>query len=85
VEDTQWCEIEVEDNGKGFTTELKQNGRAFEHFTRYRPTEKLPPGTGLGLAIVKQRVDAHGGTVEIVDAPGACIRIRLPRWKKEAQ
>jgi signal transduction histidine kinase len=37
-------------------------------------------GTGLGLAIVRDLVQAHGGSVRIVDASaGAHFRIELPR------
>ena len=37
-------------------------------------------GLGLGLAIVKQAIEAHAGTVELTNRPGAgCrFRVRLP-------
>jgi len=34
-------------------------------------------GSGLGLAIVKEVMDAHGGRVEIDDAPGGGSTFRL--------
>ena len=38
-------------------------------------------GAGLGLAIVYESIKAHGGTIEVGDAPsgGARFEIRLPR------
>jgi two-component system, OmpR family, sensor kinase len=38
-------------------------------------------GTGLGLAIVASLVAAHGGSVDLVTAPGegATFAVRLPR------
>jgi two-component system sensor histidine kinase GlrK len=37
-------------------------------------------GTGIGLSVVLEFVNAHGGTIEIVDNeyPGAHFRIRMP-------
>ena len=37
-------------------------------------------GTGIGLSVVMEFVQAHGGTIELVDGvhPGAHFRIRLP-------
>ena len=37
-------------------------------------------GTGIGLSVVLEFVNAHGGTVEIVDGeyPGAHFRITMP-------
>ena len=37
-------------------------------------------GTGIGLSVVTEFVQAHGGTIELVDGvhPGAHFRIRLP-------
>ena len=37
-------------------------------------------GTGIGLSVVREFVQAHGGTIEIVDGqfPGAHFKVRLP-------
>jgi signal transduction histidine kinase len=36
-------------------------------------------GSGLGLAIVREVVDAHGGSVDVVNVRGGCrFELRLP-------
>jgi signal transduction histidine kinase len=40
---------------------------------------KGQPGSGLGLAIVREVMDAHGGTVDVVNISGGCrFDLRLP-------
>jgi two-component system OmpR family sensor kinase len=73
--------VEVADEGPGLTPE--QSERVFERFYRADPARSRRSGntgTGLGLAIVAALVAAHGGTVEVVSAPGAgaTFRVRLP-------
>lgn len=70
-----WLVVEVEDNGPGIPEELL--GRIFEPFFTTKP---IGEGTGLGLAIIREIVEAHGGTIEIANAPmgGAISRFRLP-------
>jgi two-component system OmpR family sensor kinase len=56
--------------------------RAFERFWRADPSRaRESGGAGLGLAIVSAITEAHGGTAEVVTAPGegATFRIRIPR------
>jgi two-component system sensor histidine kinase MprB len=48
----------------------------FDRFFR-GATAREHPGSGLGLAIVRQVVDAHGGCVEAVNAPGGGLLVRL--------
>jgi signal transduction histidine kinase len=45
-----------------------------------------PGGTGLGLAIVRQTIEAHGGQVEALSAPGkgTTIRLVLPATQQPA-
>jgi two-component system OmpR family sensor kinase len=72
--------LEVADEGDGLTEE--QARRAFERF--YRPdssrTRSAGGGAGLGLSIVQSLVDAHGGRVQLITAPGrgATFRVLLP-------
>ncbi len=70
------AELTVRDNGPGIP--LAQRERVFERFQRLAGADI--PGSGLGLAIVKQVVALHGGTVELGDAPGGglTVKIRLP-------
>jgi signal transduction histidine kinase len=71
--------IAVRDAGCGIAP--AEHGRIFEKF--YRVSTGLvhdAQGSGLGLAIVKQVVEAHGGRVEVLSAPGegSTFVIRLP-------
>jgi signal transduction histidine kinase len=47
-------------------------------------TKASGEGSGLGLAISQEIVKAHGGTLELSNAPGkgACARILLPAAKE---
>ena len=62
--------LEVTDRGPGIAPEHQD--RVFERFYRVDPAGGGPrtPGSGLGLAIVKRQVDAMGGSVRVVSAPG---------------
>ena len=65
--------IDVIDDGPGLPADAR--ARLFEPFAASRKG-----GTGLGLAIVRDLVEAHGGTVRLVDCnAGAHFRIELPR------
>jgi two-component system, NtrC family, nitrogen regulation sensor histidine kinase NtrY len=62
--------IEVEDNGPGIPESLRQD--VFLPFFTTRAT-----GTGVGLNLARQIVVAHGGAIDVGDAPegGALFRI----------
>ena len=67
------AQILVRDDGPGIPAQLRE--RVFEPFFTTRAH-----GTGLGLAIVKSIVEAHGGSIQLLDLPrrGACFIIELP-------
>jgi two-component system sensor histidine kinase GlrK len=71
--------IDVADTGPGIAPE--DRARIFEAFYQgATPHGGLVRGTGIGLSVVQEFVQAHGGTIEIVDGefPGAHFRVRLP-------
>jgi len=63
--------LDVADEGSGVGTEVRQ--RVFRPFWR----GDHAGGTGLGLYIVKGIVEAHGGTIEVDEAPGGGARFRV--------
>ncbi len=65
--------IVVRDTGCGLSAE--EAARVFEPFYTTKPR-----GTGLGLALVRRAVEAHGGKVHVVSAPGrgTSVVIDLP-------
>jgi K+-sensing histidine kinase KdpD len=71
--------VQVRDHGPGVAPEVR--GKLFERFVHGPGSEAATPpaGTGLGLAIVKGLVEAHAGSVELVETegPGASFRFTL--------
>lgn len=70
-------EVLVRDNGVGIPPDHRQ--AALETFSRSDGVGGRP-GSGLGLAICRRIVAAHGGTLELGEAPdgGLEVRVRLP-------
>jgi len=70
--------IDVRDSGPGIAPEDRE--RIFEPFWHGRaPYAASVKGTGLGLSIAKDYVEAHGGSIELIDsAEGAHFRVTLP-------
>jgi two-component system OmpR family sensor kinase len=70
-------DLEVSDRGPGVPPERRE--RIFERFAR-EGGDASPTGSGLGLAIVRAVAEAHGGSVEVRDAPGggALFAVSLP-------
>ena len=73
-----WARLEVEDDGPGVPTELRD--RIFNPFVT---TKAARGGTGLGLAIVQNLITAHSGRIWLEDSPsgGAKFIVELPLWQ----
>ncbi|UPT67704.1 MAG: ATP-binding protein [Sphingobacteriales bacterium JAD_PAG50586_3] len=68
--------LDVEDNGNGFPPE--EVNKVFDKFYRIEHTKA--GGTGLGLSIVKGFIEAHSGTITVVNKVphGARFTIEIP-------
>ena len=69
------CEVLIEDNGKGMTTE--QIEQVFEPFRRF---DADVDGLGIGLSHVYKIVEAHGGSIDILSkvGEGTTFILRFP-------
>ena len=61
-------DISVVDQGPGI--EEEETERIFEKFYRGENVRYRVPGTGMGLPIAKMIVEAHGGTIRVVNCSG---------------
>ncbi len=71
--------LDVIDSGPGIPVD--ERNRIFEAFYQGKtPQGGHVKGTGIGLSVVTEFVNAHGGSIEILEAPagGAHFRVRLP-------
>ena len=69
--------LRVLDDGPGIPD--RDRVRVFERFARLDDSRgRDGGGAGLGLAIVHDVVAAHGGSVEVENAPGAAFTVVLP-------
>jgi two-component system sensor histidine kinase GlrK len=79
--------IDLADTGPGIPRE--ERDKVFQAFYSGQTPQGGPiKGTGIGLSVVREFVQAHGGTIEIVDGQfaGAHLRIRLPvQQRKESK
>ncbi len=73
--------VEIKDNGPGIPEAIRS--RIFEPFFT---TKKQGEGTGIGLALCHRVIEAHGGEIEVISAPGqgAAFVIRLPGHEEAA-
>jgi signal transduction histidine kinase len=73
--DREGVEILIADSGPGIPPELAQ--RIFDPFFT---TREVGDGTGLGLHFSRQVAYDHGGSLDLVSAPGwgACFKLWLP-------
>ena len=68
--------VSVADTGIGMTPDEQR--RIFDRFYRAQAVrENALQGIGVGLSIVKTIVDAHGGKITVVSAPGAGTTVRI--------
>jgi PAS domain S-box-containing protein len=76
-----WLAVTVDDEGVGVPE--AERGLVTEPFHRaWNVRESRIPGTGLGLFICRRLVEAHGGTLDVLDRPderaGTRVRFTLP-------
>jgi signal transduction histidine kinase len=71
--------IVISDNGPGMTA--KEQGRAFDRFSRSTGEGERGASLGLGLPLARQFVEAHGGSLALVSEPGqgTAVTVELPR------
>jgi two-component system osmolarity sensor histidine kinase EnvZ len=67
--------IEIVDHGPGVP--VAALATLTQPFVRLDAAQAATHGTGLGLAIVERLARAHGGSLELDNAPHAGLRARL--------
>jgi signal transduction histidine kinase/ligand-binding sensor domain-containing protein/DNA-binding response OmpR family regulator len=74
----QFIKLEVEDNGIGIPSSLKE--KVFERFYQAENNKGKKNGTGIGLALAKQLVERHYGniTVQSEEGRGCVFTVWLP-------
>lgn len=69
--------IEVADQGEGISDHDRPHVFA-PFYQGRRPVAGTVKGSGLGLSIARDHVLAHGGSLSLIDGPGARFVVRLP-------
>lgn len=71
----EMLELRVSDTGCGIPPEARD--RIFDMFFSTKPAGK---GTGLGMAIVRRNIEAHGGTIDLLETSsrGTTFRALIP-------
>jgi signal transduction histidine kinase len=75
VQSSDHVSVTVTDYGDGISQADKP--KIFERFYRGADRQNIE-GYGLGLSLVKQIVDAHKGTIEVLEGKGFVIKVTLP-------
>jgi two-component system, sensor histidine kinase and response regulator len=78
IREDQYVIVEIRDNGDGMPAEIIEKGA--ELFSRGR--EYNDKSTGIGLPLAKLIMEAHDGTIELKNIPGAgaCIILKFPEF-----
>jgi signal transduction histidine kinase len=77
-----WLRVTIDDEGPGIPADRREI--LMEPFVRLEMSRaRKTGGAGLGLAVARNLVEAHGGTLEIDDAPsgGARLIVRLSLFR----
>lgn len=74
--------ITITDNGPGIA--IEDQSQVFARFHRASQHGRSDAALGLGLPLTRQFIEAHGGSVELVSAPGkgTSVTINIPRAPK---
>ena len=78
---SRYCEVEIEDNGKGIAQKDLQ--KIFERFYRTDASRNSAQGgSGIGLSIVKKIIEDHGGYVWATakEGEGTCMHFVLRKY-----
>ncbi|MDR0378660.1 MAG: HAMP domain-containing protein [Candidatus Accumulibacter sp.] len=70
-----WVVLGVRDHGPGIPEGERK--RVLEAFAQLDPARATRGSCGLGLAIVRRIVESAGGTLELIDAPGGGLAVRM--------
>jgi two-component system osmolarity sensor histidine kinase EnvZ len=70
-----YVRLSVRDYGPGIPA--AERARALEAFVQIDPARATHGNCGLGLAIVRRIVECGGGTLELADAPGGGLDVRM--------
>jgi signal transduction histidine kinase len=66
--------VKIRDNGEG----VSPNNRA-QIFDSFFTTRRDSGGTGMGLAIVRAMLEAHGGTIRLINSEaGTAFELTIP-------
>lgn len=70
-------ELQVADTGDGVPAEIRD--RIFDKYVQVESGHQSRTGRGLGLAFCRLAIEAHGGTIDLLDeGSGAVFSMRIP-------